>query len=520
MWNAGANNVNFRDQRSGYGLVGTELTSVQKIPSVDGSKVFLAESSGHREARFHTGDKFPSDVSSVHKRNLSVNLQYGSEGIFSQQIFWAANTQGGNQGMLMVHNPQPEEKNIGWPQDVNGQYADPNNYSLGMQTKGVDFQGSGLSKMGFVSHVSGLSPVNIASVEDFSQPPVSHNFVHSLPNLSGSGRLLSYTGENAGAVGKVQPNFNSQDVMNLASRDYVPPNLSSASQTNVPYERKMPSEFSQVGVGKTEMCVSESNLDGKNINSGVFYVGTATEALKDGYSMDVARFLNASINPEQISAVTESNQAHGSYHYPKIDSQSLSSPWGNVLGSSSNAKDLAKNESAVSENSSDAYSKACEALLAYARMKNSANESLTSKKADGFGNGSGSEFVKNAALLEVTGTADKPAGTCESQSSLAMGKSSVTVAPTMTEALWDGTLHLNASTEVSAIAVFKRFHDLPRSIVFHNFIPFSLKQLIFQLLIILAEFSACDQCAFIFNFFPLLKCCGHLSAWESFLALC
>ncbi|CAA7406952.1 unnamed protein product [Spirodela intermedia] len=453
MWNAGANNVNFRDQRSGYGLVGTELTSVQKIPSVDGSKAFLAESSGNRETSFHVGDKFSSDVSSVLKRNLSGNLQYGSEGIFSQQIFWAANAQGGNQGMHIVHNPQPEKTNIGWPQGVNGQYADPNNYSTGMQTKGIDFQGSGLSKVGFVSHVSGLSPVNVASVEDFSQPPVSHNFMHSLPNLSGQGRLLSYPGESAGAVGKVQPNFNSQDVMNPAAGDSVPPNLSSASQTNVPYESKMPSEFSQVGIGQTEMSVSESNLDGKNINGGVFYVGTATEPLKDGSSRDVGRFLNVSINPEQISVVTESNQVHGSYHYPKIDAQSLSSPWGNILGTSSNAKDLAKNGSAVSENYSDAYSKACEALLAYARMKRSANESLTSKKADGFDNGSGN--VKDAALPEVTGTVDKPAGTCESQSSLGMEKSSVTAAPTITEALWDGTLQLNASTEVSAIAVFK-----------------------------------------------------------------
>ena len=242
--------------------------------------------------------------------------------------------------------------------------------------------------MEFMPHVAGPSPGSLPlSVENHSVMPISQNFVNPLSNFTAPGNFIPYHVESTGSVEMVRPTFN------LLSRNSVPPNAPQESN---------PSEFS----------FPDTNIT----NGNVLYV------------------------PPIIS---EANQVHASYYYPKVASYS-------------NPPDSKENNPGVSEVSSETYKKACDALLAYAQMKRIANEPVTL-------NGSGNESTKVEARSQ------------EKEPSLTMDKQSFTGT---SEVLWDGTLQLNAATEVSAIALFKRFHHFPVIVAFCVFFLLFLNQLI------------------------------------------
>ncbi|XP_078437796.1 uncharacterized protein LOC144708389 [Wolffia australiana] len=374
MWNLRVNNGNLEDQKNRYGTGEAEFMHGQKFPSIDGSQQFSGESSVYREASFCAGDKFPPDVSTARNMDSRNNLQNGTHQVFSE-----LNTRRDNQRMLVMHN-QPEFMNNNWAQ------VDPNYCALGLQMKGTEFQGSGFDKVSFSSGVAGPSLVNFPSV-DFSQTPISQNFIPNLPYFS-------------------------------VGRDSVQPNLMSGVQTDVSFESKAPI-FSQLVNYQTGIPACDLSVDIKNNNGSVFYVGAAPGLLNHGYTMDPVRHLNV--------PVTESNQGYASY-YPKIDSQ-----------------ESTKSDPGASEISSETYKKACDALLAYAQRKRSVSC---------LDNGDGS--VKAGASPSETGTViDNPIGMVEKEPSLDLGTPSFAGPAGDVKVLWDGTLQLNLSTEVSAVAVFK-----------------------------------------------------------------
>uniref|UniRef100_A0A1D1ZCY0 Spen paralogue and orthologue SPOC C-terminal domain-containing protein n=1 Tax=Anthurium amnicola TaxID=1678845 RepID=A0A1D1ZCY0_9ARAE len=404
-----------------------------------------AKFKGKEETNFHINKQISDDFSSLYRGNLGDNLQNMSGGMIPQHKSQVANAPQGIQNMFTDKSLQFAKPNVVRSQYGSYQFGDPHSFSTSLQTKGVNFQKSGLNNLESVSCRTESSCQSSTSVGDFSQLSSSQHSTYGSFSQAEARKFPLYAGEGAGSREKLQADFNPKDVISLTVRNFLPPNNSSFGPTNASYRSEKPSAFSHSGMGKIEVGAHEANSDGRN-----FDVGTSTEALKGGYNMDVAGIPNVSLNmmvPAQTSAAFERNQAYGSHHFPKLEIQSSRYPWGNV-GSSFHVKDQEKCESGMPEKPSD-----------YARLNRSSIEVHASKRADGSDRGNENNSLKGEASQEIGATVSKTAAACESQPSLVVDSisnlSSVNVAPTTSEKLWDGTLQLNTSTVVSAVAVFK-----------------------------------------------------------------
>lgn len=440
MWDEKQKSMIFQGESMNPGFSSPEvlfIKSTKPVPSSNGSNMhFLEETSRKRKAMdMDQGGNVHNGASLGYIGNFRGNLHYLPPTDSSMQHAIAAPPMVDAHGRMEIfpnQNLQSAKPISVQSQFGNCLFHNTDSASMSLPTKGAQFQeiASDSSKSCTFYHQDPFLSFRTPTEE---LPKLTDSNQDEVATQSESSNVQSYYSQVGSCMEKSQTSLRSDIGMNMGHGNYE---VSRKSYRCSMISQNLPLlESSQF-----QMVEKNLNVDGGS-NAQDFTKSGLLEAKKGDQNKDFVEVRGISVditNATKLSTVTGGEKSRGSYHNPNTNVNYGNHPCNDILGGHLN---VIPPESSSSE-------KVC---LNYKRSKNSAYISMDSEN-------------RSLEKDDCTETEKKDHSTEEGKRPVEHGdkldeqiKSAAGKLPPATEKLWDGSLQLNASITVSAVAFFKRF---------------------------------------------------------------
>ncbi|KAG1327915.1 hypothetical protein COCNU_01G018490 [Cocos nucifera] len=422
MWDEKQKSMMFQGESMNPGFASPEISFIKNtnpVPSNNGSDMHFLEASRKRKAvDLDQGDSVHNDASLGYIGNFRGNLHYLPP-IDSSMLHVIAATP-----MVDSHrrtenfpnqNLQSAKPICVQSQFGNCHFHNTDSASMILLTKGAQFQetASDSSKSCTFYHQESFLSFRTPT-EELPKPKLTDSKQDGVATQSESSKVQSYFSQVGRCMEKSQASFRSHIGMNMRHGNY--------DVSNKSYRCSMISQdLPLLESSRFQMAEKNLNVDGGS-NVQDFTKFGLLEAKKG----------------DQKKEFVEGEKSCGSYHKPNTNVNYGNHPCNDSLGV---YLDVVPAESSSSE-------KVC---LNYERLKNSAYVSMDSENRS-LEKDDCTETEKKDHSMEEGKRSVEHGDNLDEQIKSAAGK-----VPPATEKLWDGSLQLNASITVSAVAFFKRF---------------------------------------------------------------